>query len=93
MVNYFSYRIGEREFSHRQNEKGFFPMDRIALTPQTIACINALLVSSQQNHTQTSFAADEIVELFESFMPEPAQRIEPVWSARTGRWQWLPFSG
>ncbi|MBX3053091.1 MAG: hypothetical protein KF753_16530 [Caldilineaceae bacterium] len=67
-------------------------MNSIALTRQQVACINGLLVSSQKTNPETGFSTDEIVELFESLMPESAQRIEPVWSTRASSWQWQPVS-
>lgn len=65
-------------------------MGRLSLSQPTVACINGLLASSRQTTPDTNFNIDEIVEIFESLMPEPAQRIEPVWSIRSGHWQWLP---
>ena len=65
-------------------------MDRMALTPQMVACVNAMLAASRQDNGKPGFATDEIVELFESLMPEPGQRVEPVWSHQASEWQWRP---
>lgn len=66
-------------------------MCKLALNPFTVACINGLLASSERTDKDTSFNVDEIVEIFESLMPEPAQRIEPVWSKRMHSWEWRPY--
>ena len=65
-------------------------MDRMALTPQMVACVNAMLAASRQDNGKPGFATDEIVELFESLMLEPGQRVEPVWSHQASEWQWRP---
>jgi len=65
-------------------------MGKLALTPQVVACVNAMLATSHLEGGKPGFATDEILELFESLMPEPGQRIEPVWSDQTRGWQWRP---
>jgi len=62
----------------------------MALTPETVACINAMLVSSGQNDEDAGFAVEELLELFEALMPDPVQRVEPIWSVKLGAWHWLP---
>lgn len=66
-------------------------MCELALNPSTVACINGLLASSEQATKDTGFDVDEIVEIFESLMPEPGQRVEPVWSTRMSSWEWRPY--
>lgn len=65
-------------------------MGRMAIKPQIVACINAMLIASHLETGEPTFGVEEVLELFESLMPEPVQRVEPVWSNQTKEWQWLP---
>lgn len=81
------HRIGEGA-----KERGRMPLATSALSPRMVACVNAMLASTQKQAPNAGFSNDEIVELLESLMPEPGQVLEPVWSARRRRWQWQPVS-
>ncbi len=49
-------------------------MATIALDPLLVAKINALLASMQSRAEQEQFTTEDILELFETFLVEQAQR-------------------
>lgn len=52
-------------------------MASLALDPMIVAKINALLASSLSKESGPGFAAEDIVELFETFLSEQAYVVEP----------------